>query len=151
MISGEKQHLFSRDCLVNKLFKGELLKNVFIMILLFCLFLSCGCTERKISEKIKELKVDMLKDLKMNSKEIPFVLNFPGWENRPVGIIQLGDKEYFVGLDTGSSSSVDMTLFSRGIKKMYGSEKKFINKIFTEAKEFKYAKKKRAIKQYVVV
>lgn len=118
-------------------------------IVLFLIFMGINIYSQCINEK---KKVDMLKDLKMNSKEIPFVLNFPGWENRPVGIIQLGDKEYFVGLDTGSSSSVDMTLFSRGIKKMYGSEKKFINKIFTEAKEFKYAKKKkRAIKQYVVV
>lgn len=114
-----------RDCLVNKLFKGELLKNVFIMILLFCLFLSCGCTERKISEKIKELKV--LKLYKKTDSEIklPFILDFPGFKNKPVVKMKLDN----INFSSEKNSLIDGVL---GIEYLWQFESVIINYITKE-------------------
>lgn len=79
--------------------------------------------------------------------KIPIQLNFPDWENRPVGKIILQGKTLSVGFDTGSSSNVDMTLFLKGIKKIYGSEKKLIKKIYIESAKFKNKDKHSAYKE----
>lgn len=91
------------------------MKNVFIMILLFCLFLSCGCTERKISEKIKELKVLKLYKTTDSENKLPFILDFPGFKNKPVVKMKLDNINFYFLVDTGAGINI---LNSNGIKKI---------------------------------
>ncbi len=71
------------------------LRKILTALLVCIAFASCGKNKNAIDS------TELLSSVKMNAKKIPFILDFPGWEYRPVVKMSIGNRDYLFLVDTG--------------------------------------------------